>query len=60
MEGRKEYHRVYYYYSSWSTGTSYFLFIASHETSKTTLDRLWILINEKTEQMEDYHFKKGT
>ena len=55
-----EYHRVYYYYSSWSTGTSYFLFVGSHETSKTTIDRLWILINEKTGQMEDYHFKKGS
>jgi hypothetical protein len=53
-----EYHRVYYYYDAWNTTTSFVLVLAIYETGKTTIDQLWVLVNEKTGLVEDYVLRK--
>lgn len=51
-----EYHRVYYFYYAVSTFSEFWM-IARFENRKTELDKLWLLVNEKTGIVEDYKFR---
>jgi len=53
-------HRIYYYYSAWSKKYAWFLLLVLYEVGRTDIDELWVLINEKTEVVEDYFFKAAS
>jgi len=53
-----EYHRVYYYYYAVSYTYPVWYVLYFGENGKTKTDRLWVLVNEKTEIVEDYAFKR--
>ncbi len=57
--GFSEYHRVYYFYFSESRELMYFLLVATYDEIETKFDKLWLLVDERTGIVEDYHFKKG-
>jgi hypothetical protein len=52
------YHQVYCYYNAWNITMTFFGVVAYYETGNTTIDRLWVLVNEKTGIVEDYVFRK--
>jgi hypothetical protein len=54
-----EYHRVYYFYFSESKDLTYYFLVAKYDKIETKLDKLWLLVDEKTGIVEDYFFKKG-
>lgn len=53
-----EYHRVYYYYRSKSSGGTVILLLIFYESYRLSIDKLWLLVNEKTGVVEDIRFKK--
>ncbi len=54
-----EYHRVYYYFYAVSQHTAIILVLAVLESSDTDIDKLWVLVNERTGVVEDYVFRKA-
>ncbi len=54
-----EYHRVYYFYFSESRELMYFLMVAMYDEIDTNLDKLWLLVDERTGIVDDYFFRKG-
>ncbi len=56
--GIGEYHRIYYYDYVVSSKTGYIFLVAFYESGTTEMDRLWVLVNEKSGIVEDYVFKK--
>jgi hypothetical protein len=53
-----EYDRVYYYYyaTSWMLEVLFPLVVS--KSGETTIDRLWVLMNERTGIVEDYVYRK--
>jgi hypothetical protein len=47
-------HRVYYYYHATSTETLVELVVYSSNTAYIEVDELWVLVNERTQIVEDY------
>lgn len=47
-------HRVYYYYHATSTETLVQLGVYSSNTAYIEVDELWVLVNERTQTVEDY------
>ena len=54
-----EYHRVYYFHYAFRIDHYAMGMIVSAQTSKVKIDKLWLLVNEKTGIVEDYKFRKG-
>ncbi len=50
-------HMVYYYTNSETKDTSGFFLFAGAQSSKLVVDKLWILINQKTGIVEDFLFR---
>jgi hypothetical protein len=53
-----EYQRIYYYYYAVSKQTAYLGLLVNYERGKTDIDKLWVLINEKTGIVDGYVFRK--
>lgn len=54
-----EYRRIYYYHHVESRKMTYVMILFIYERGRTTWDRLWVLVNEKTGIVEDYAFRKS-
>lgn len=52
------YRRIYYYRHVTSTLFVLPLLFWFHETGNTKTDHLWVLVDERTEKVEDYAFRK--
>lgn len=54
-----EYHRVYYFHYAFSRENIYLVVLVTVVSHKIKIDKLWLLVNEKTGIVEDYKFRKG-
>jgi hypothetical protein len=53
-----DYDRVYYYYDASYAKTGYFFLLYIYESGNAKVDRLWVLMNEKTGIVEDYVYRE--
>jgi hypothetical protein len=49
-------YRIYYYYHATSTETLVELVVYSENTAHIEVDELWVLVNERTQTVEDYFY----
>ncbi|MCK5335952.1 MAG: hypothetical protein KAQ67_07310 [Gammaproteobacteria bacterium] len=50
-------HRVYHYYYSISTSMATIIVLYIKENSRVEIDKLWVLVNERTGLVQDYFYK---
>jgi hypothetical protein len=53
-----DYDRVYYYYDASYGKIAYFFVLYIYESGNTKINRLWVLMNEKTGIVEDYVYRE--
>ena len=51
-------HRVYYYYRAISTKIGFVMILWLHEKAKLEVERLWVLVNERTGRVEGHVWRK--